>query len=319
MIPGIVASQGAAAIQGALSATLAAATLAATAGAPTGTLAATLANATLSAAGSIPLVGSLSRTLASASLVTAGSGNAAVFDGLSPTGAWSFSRDLLSTWGGAARYTEVSAKISVLKDQSGAARDLSQATAAARPVIGTAGPNGITCGVFNSTDNTKLDSASGDPLSDFIAAGAGYMIVSFLADTIDANNATVYLNEGVISDTLQIVGLFTKTGPNLHAYNWDGSVDSVSAAIATGAVKVAEWRHEGGTLYLRINGAGEVSVASGNTTTLTGLLRIGGNGVGASGGAFDGKIFEAGTFATVPDASTRDAIVANFMAHAGAS
>lgn len=37
------------------------------------------------------------------------------------------------------------------------------------------------------------------------------------------------------------------------------------------------WRHEGGAVYMGINGT-EVSVASGNTSSLTGTLRMGGAG-----------------------------------------
>jgi hypothetical protein len=38
-----------------------------------------------------------------------------------------------------------------------------------------------------------------------------------------------------------------------------------------------------------------------------------------SGGMLDGKIFEAAAFSTIPSSAKRDAIVANFMAHVGAS
>lgn len=242
----------------------------------------------------------------------------AILDGTSPNGAWSFSRDLLTTWGAAARYTENTGKIDALKDQSGNSRDLLQTTAARRPVIGTGAPNTITCGVFNSTDLTYLTTAAGDPLSDFIAAGAGWIVISFIGSTIDTNSATVYLNEGLVCDTGQFMGLFLKTGDAIHVYNWDGSVDTTSTAVTEGAAYVAEWRHEGGNVYCRLNGSTEVSAASGNTTTLTGLLRIGaGPTAGGSTHALDGMIFEMAAYSTVPAVGTRDAIVADFMDHLG--
>ena len=230
------------------------------------------------------------------------------------TGAWSFSRDLVAAWGGAPRYTESSGKIDALKDQAGASRDFLQTTVARRPVVGTAGPFSRACGVFNSTDITYLSTVGGDPLSDFITAGAGYMVVSFMGTTINANTTPVYANEGIICDVSQFVGLFCKASPtSLHVYNWDGSVDTTSTPITEDVIYVAEWRHDGGNIYCRINGGTEVSVASGNTTNLGGPLRIGAGPTGSSGSALDGVIFEVATYSTVPNLATRDAIVASFF------
>jgi hypothetical protein len=235
--------------------------------------------------------------------------------GVTPTGAWSFGRVLVPGYAGDF-YTENTAKIDALKGQI-SSRDMLQTTAARRPVIGTGGPNSRACGVFNSTDNTYLTTSGSDPLSDFIAAGAGYAVISFIGTTIDTNQASVWQNEGLLADTQGFMGLFLKTGDALHAYNWDGGADSTSTAVTETTTYVAEWRHDGGTLYLRLNGSTEVSVASGNTSTLTGSLRIGNGQPGGSGAALDGKIFELATFSTVPSLAERDAMVASFKAWVG--
>jgi hypothetical protein len=236
--------------------------------------------------------------------------------GVTPTGAWSFGRAIVPGYA-SSFYTENTAKIDSLKDQSGNARNLDQGTAARRPVIGTGGPNSRACGVFNSTDTTYLTSGGSDPLSDFISNSAGYVIISFIGTTIDANQANVWSNEGLIADTLGFFGLFLKTGDALHVYNWDGGSDTTSTAVTETTTYVAEWRHDGGTLYLRLNGSTEVSVASGNTSTMTGNLRIGNGLAGSSGASLDGKIFEAATFSTVPSLAERDAMAASFKAWVG--
>lgn len=250
----------------------------------------------------------------------AGSGVATLIDTLSPTGAWSFSRDLVSSWAAAARYTENTAKIDALKDQSGNVRDLLQTTAARRPVIGTAGLNSRACGVFDSVNITYLDTAGGDPLSDFITASTGYMVISFRATTIDANSANPETNEGLICDsTGGEVGLFLKTGQIILAYNFDGTRDSNSIAVTTNMPYVAEWRHDGGTVYGRVNGGTEFSAASGNTGNTGFPVRMGNSLSGNAAQSVDGAIFECATFSTVPSLTDRDAIVTDWMTWIGAT
>ena len=95
---------------------------------------------------------------------------------------------------------------------------------------------------------------------------------------------------------------------------------TVSTPITEGVPYVAEWRHEGGIAYVRINGGTEVNVASGNTSGLAGLLGIGGTSVvPVAATSFDGKIFELATFKTVPNLTKRNTLVANMMAHIGAT
>ncbi|RUU23524.1 hypothetical protein EOD08_26005 [Mesorhizobium sp. M6A.T.Ca.TU.002.02.2.1] len=236
-------------------------------------------------------------------------------DGLSPTGAWSMSRDLMTSFIGGSRYTDVSGAVSSLNDQSGNSRHLTQATASNRPAVTTAGPNSRACADFGSTDSLR-----GAAISNFIANNAGYMVVSFLADTIAGSSGSYANGNPLLSDTGQFMGLFawnSGTPKTAFAYNYDGTQDYASSAVVNaGTAYVAEWRHEGGNVIVRVNGGTSVSTASGNTQTLTGLLCMAHHG----DASLDGKIFEAAIFsgANIPDATARNAIVADMMAWIGA-
>ncbi|WP_394889552.1 Ig domain-containing protein [Mesorhizobium sp. AaZ16] len=238
---------------------------------------------------------------------------AGILDGLSPTGAWSMSRDLLTAFAGGSRYTDVSGAVSSWNDQSGSSRHMAQATAGNRPLVATAGPNSRACADFDGTDDILVSSIA---ISNFISASAGYLVVSFLADTITANSGDAWSNHAIIEDFGQFLGLqLRNTGSpdTISAYNWDGNADvATRVEINAGTAYVAEWRHEGGNLYVRVNGGTESSVASGNTSSLTGQLRFGG-----ASAWLDGKIFEVATFSTVPSSGDRDAIVADFKTHIG--
>ena len=58
--------------------------------------------------------------------------------------------------------------------------------------------------------------------------------------------------------------------------------------MAAATPYVLTWRHEGGNLFVGVNGVESAGTASGNTSTLTDTL------------AFGGKIFELASFPTVP-------------------
>jgi hypothetical protein len=237
-----------------------------------------------------------------------------ILDGTAPSGAWSMSRDLLTAFVGSSRYTDVSGAVSSLKDQSGNARNLDQATAGNRPAVTTAGPNSRAAADFASQDTLI-----GTAMSSFMASNAGYAIVSFIADSIASNGAQSYNNNAVWTDGGGFTGVYLKnagTPKTAIAFNWDGNDDAASSAvISLGTVYVVEWKHEGGNISLRVNGGAWVDVASGNTSNLGFNLQLG-SFTGSSGTSHDGPIFEFATWAAVPVGA--DAIAANFKAHAGA-
>lgn len=245
-----------------------------------------------------------------------GGGPTYPLDGFSPTGAWSMSRDLLSAFAGGSRYTDSSGAVSSLNDQSGNTRHLTDAgTAARRPTVATGGPNSRTCADFDGS----TDFLTGAAISNFISNSAGYMIVSWLADAITLNVAQSYNNHLILGDAGQFMGLYlrdTGSPDTVYGFNWDGNEDrGVDATIAVSTAYVTEWRHDGGNVYVRVNGGTWQSAASGNTSTMTNALLLGGRN-GAQ--QFNGKIFEAAVFSTVPGSTDRDAFEADFRAWVGA-
>lgn len=235
-------------------------------------------------------------------------------DNLSPTGAWSFSRQLLSSYSGnaGAFYLLNSGAIRTLYDQSGSNRDMSQGSPSARPVLGTGGSNNRVCGDFDGTNDGLA--STGFALSTFISASSGYMIASIVIDSFPTNSASSFNNSVVLLDTGKFAGMTVRSGNIFYAYNWDGNEDKAQGTTNVSTSYVVEWRHESGTLYQRVNGAGETSVASGNTSTLTGTLDMGGL---AGNQPFDGRICEALTFSSIPAQSNRDILAANMLSWIG--
>jgi hypothetical protein len=235
---------------------------------------------------------------------------ALILDGTSPTGAWSMYRDLLTSFVGGTRYTTATG-VSLINDQTVASpnRNFGNAGTTAQPVVTTAGPMNRTCADFDGVNDALYTQVAA--LSSLIAAASGYIVVSFIADAITTSDATIYFNSTVIGDTGQYIGLHLKTPSTINSYNYDGTVDLSTLTITTATPYVVEWRHEGGNIYLRVNGGTEVSTASGNTSSLTSALWLGSSGGGYCGNI---KFFEMATWSTVPALATRNAIVADFMA-----
>lgn len=105
-------------------------------------------------------------------------------------------------------------------------------------------------------------------LSAIIAAGSGVIYVGYRPSTITTNHM-------VFNDANTNVE-FWVTGSNMRAENNDGGADNISIAAAVGTPTIWRWRHASGTLYFaKDTGSGfgaESSIASGNTTALTGAL-----------------------------------------------
>jgi hypothetical protein len=75
------------------------------------------------------------------------------------------------------------------------------------------------------------------------------------------------------------------------------------------------WRHHGGNIYISINGGTEVSVASGNTQSLTGLLLLGGSGAGSGCNC---KIAEVFTTSDGSQTAALAAAITNMKTYIGA-
>jgi hypothetical protein len=237
-----------------------------------------------------------------------------LLDGLSPTSAFSFSRDLLTAFVGSSRYT-TGTGISTWEDQSGNNRDFSQGTGASQPTLTTAGSKSRACANFDGTN----DSLAASGISNFFANSAGYLIVSFLPDVVNTNFGTSS-DDMVWGDFGDYTGLFLRNNSSVYsaqAYNYDGTVDLATASITIGAANVVEWRHESGNLYIRVNaGSWSAGTTSGNTGAMTGVLRLGQKSAGTE--LFEGKIFEFATWSTVPTNGQMNQIASGFVSWIGA-
>ena len=159
-----------------------------------------------------------------------------------------------------------------MNDKSGNSRHFSGA-GTARPLYKTARVNGKSTLLFDGTNDVMTAAA----ISNFIANNAYTFIGVCKPAALDQNSATIYNNDVFYCDASGYIGYFMKSAPTGHIYNWDGNQDSTTNTIpAAGTAWLVVARHSGGNIISAINQGAENSAASGNTSTLTGALQIGG-------------------------------------------
>lgn len=252
-----------------------------------------------------------------------GSGGAAAaaappppLDGLSDlTGAYSFSRDLLTSFIGNARYADSSGAITSLEDQSGNNRDFTDgAQVARRPALVSTGPNNRAAAQFDGSSDFLTSSVT---ITNFITNTTAYLILSGRADNITTADATVQNNDAIILDSNACMGAFLhSTTPSLKGMHHDGggTRDQTDHAIAVGTVFVVELRHEGGNFSSRLNGGSWSTVASGNTLAVNGNWWL-----GRTTGLFsEVTVFELAIFNVVPNDTQKDALAADLKTWIGA-
>ena len=245
--------------------------------------------------------------------VAAGGGGSGPLDGISGTvsGAWSWSRQFLGSYGGAFSQ-EASGNTEILFDQFGS-NDFLQTATADRPLLATSGAQSRNAGRFDGITDFMVNAA----MSNFISVSTGYIIVSAIVNAIDTDSAQPRLNDSLWGDSSQRLScpMRTSTGtPNgLHAWHRipGNVITSPGIDISTGVEVVVEWRKEGGTLYARLNGDNEQSIASADIDILTGLLRIGHPFYVFT----DCDIFEIVTFSAIPTLADRDTLAADMLSY----
>ncbi len=229
--------------------------------------------------------------------------------------AYSLSRQLLSSYVGP-YYEAISTTVSRLYDQTGNERHFNDPGAGSRPAVTTAGSHSRTAANFDGVDDfmdTGLD------LSEFTTASASYILISIIIDTVTLDDVDAQDNHAIIGDAGKKLGIYARDDSGdttLYSYNFDGSADSAAHVTATGTPLVISLRHETGTLYIRVNNGTETSTASGDTSDLTGNLRLALSGAAQNA---DIKVFEVTTFDCVPPLGVRDALEQNYMTWVGAS
>lgn len=166
---------------------------------------------------------------------------------------------------------------------SGATFSLTQGTAGARPTYKAGIINGKPAVLFDGVDDFMQ--ASSAILSSLIANNA-FTFLAVIQALEGSNQASIYSNDAVFADSGGFVGLHIKQGLNAHIYNFDGTADETSVAFDASRPVVLIARHDSGTIYISKNNGSEASVASGNTSTLTGNLLYGKSFDGVQFGKF---------------------------------
>jgi len=231
-------------------------------------------------------------------------------DGTGVTAAFSLSRSLLQTFQ-AAKYLDTAGAITRIYNQVLSGDVTDGATSTRRPALATAFPNSITCADFDGSS----DYLDGSAISNYIGASSKFIVATLIFDSISITTGGVTAGHAAVVDSTGRTGIFgyNDGADKAFAANFDGTVDGAGVAVTEGTAYVVTCRHDGTNVHVSINGGAETSVASGATSGAMGTLRFGYRG----NGFFDGKLAEAALWSTVPDESTRNAIIADFMAHAG--
>ena len=184
--------------------------------------------------------------------------------------------------------TLVSSVISAWSDFSGTTADWTQGTAGRRPAVSEGGAD------FDGTD----DFLAGPVLNTVITASAYTVILATMVDAVDTNTGATYLNDAIIGDgNTELFGIYLKSAPTAHAYNWDGSDDHADVSISTGAKFILTTRHGSGALGIRVNNGSEVTASSGDTTGIAHAAQMA-RGAGSDADCFDGKVYAAVIFDT---------------------
>lgn len=129
---------------------------------------------------------------------------------------------------------------------------------------------------FDGTDDYLELNAATDTLIDTTDWTVG---VFFEANTIGSDDAfNPYANDAIVSGDTGNFGLHLRsTGATLQGYGWDTNADFATKTISTGTEYVAQFRYDGSSIYLSVNGGTESSVAHGTNASLGADTYIGVN------------------------------------------
>jgi hypothetical protein len=179
-------------------------------------------------------------------------------------------------------------------DQSGSGNHVRQTTAARQPSTISDGWFGEPLVRFLGSQTQHLQSVTA--ISGIISASEYTLFAVYRPLKItDNNEAGIFNHDAVVADSGGFFGLHLRTNGTFHTanlYNWDGNADIATTPnlLINEPQLVTGW-HTNGFLFVQPYGDSVSSAASGNTTTLSGLLRLGA-GFGLAASAFDGDIAE---------------------------
>ena len=198
--------------------------------------------------------------------------------------------------------------VSLWADKSAHGHDFSQAGGAAlRPHHGTHTINGLDVIDFDGTAQYVQSSAL---MSDFITATEFSLFVVYQVDSYPSGvGFNAFKNAAAVADSKGLMGVHAAdvSGTDkMQAYHTDGVADTVQFVASTTTPYLSSMRHAGGNLYHAMDGGAETSVASDDSTNLTGIFRAGVNYNLSK--YFDGQIAEIVLYENDVSASNRSDI-----------
>ena len=119
------------------------------------------------------------------------------------------------------------------------------------------------------------DRLIGPSISNLVSASAYEACVGARVLAVSTSNASPWLNQTLLADSLGYVGVGYMTTSNIiGGFNYDVNSDTATQSMTPPSTFVLQQRHDGGNLVLSLNGGSEASAASGNTTSTIGDTRI---------------------------------------------
>jgi len=158
-------------------------------------------------------------------------------------------------------------------DDSGNSRNFTQATSGYKPRLKKAanGINGHNVLRFDGSDDSLASAANA---STMMATTADTMWVVFKIFAIETDYSTnMYQNDAAIG--MYYRGLVFRSSNGANAFGTDTGGRAVAKSISTSTPYISRSRHSSGTLYHRINGDAEGSIALSTISSLDHVMRMG--------------------------------------------
>ena len=158
-----------------------------------------------------------------------------------------------------------------------------------QPMWRSNGINGLGAVDFNGSNDIMTGQGAGATLSNVISAAAATAFVAFSLDAAQTAGSNLLIGDDAgTGGSFALLVINTAGVHEVVIYNF-GANETLSMPVSLTTPYVVMARHEGGALYLSVNRVAEITIASGDTTTLTNPMKL---GAYAAANFFNGRIGE---------------------------